>query len=63
MIKKFRNRAVHGGVSFPNEEQANAILLLTRDLLLQIANQASLIINESNLNVQQENVSETSRSR
>ena len=30
LIKKFRNKAVHGGVAFPTDQQAEAIVLLTR---------------------------------
>ena len=39
LIKKFRNKAVHGGVEFPTEEQAEAIVLLTRDFMSQIVSQ------------------------
>jgi hypothetical protein len=36
LIKKFRNKAVHGGIAFPTDQQAEAIVLLTRDMLEQI---------------------------
>jgi hypothetical protein len=30
LIKKFRNKAVHGGLAFPTDQQTEAIVLLTR---------------------------------